>query len=243
MVNWLFPFLKFLFSSDKKLCIRIKNIFGFYPNNIHLYKLAFRHSSVSVDTIKGLRKSNERLEYLGDAVLSLVIADFLFKKFPYHDEGFLTDIRSRLVSRKNLNKLSVKLGIDKMVNLDSSSNNVYRSVAGDTFEAIVGAIYLDRGFIFTKSVLIERIFNLHINIDEVLLNDTNFKSKVIDWAQREKKTHEFIVTGELGSGFQHQYVVELMMNGDSLGKGYGHSIKTAEQSAAQNACKQLGLIE
>ena len=198
---------------------------------------------MSIDTNKGTKKSNERLEYLGDAVLSLIIADFLFKKFPYHDEGFLTDIRSRLVSRNNLNKLSVKLGIDKMVNLDASSTNMYRSVAGDTFEAIVGAIYLDRGFVFTKSVLIQRIFNLHINIDEVLLNDTNFKSRVIDWAQKEKKIHEFVVTGELGSGFQHQYVVELMINGSSVGKGFGHSIKTAEQNAAQNACKHLHLIE
>ncbi len=241
-MNWLSPFLKFLFSSDKKLYRCIKNIFGFYPNNIHLYKLAFRHSSVSLDTGKGTRKSNERLEYLGDAVLSLVIADFLFKKFPYHDEGFLTDIRSRLVSRSNLNKLSTKLGVHKLVNMETT-NNVYRSVAGDTFEAIVGAIYLDRGFVFAKSVLIERIFNLHINIDEVLSNDTNFKSKILDWIQREKKVHEFKVTGESGVGYQHQYIVELMVDGASMGKGYGHSIKTAEQSAAQNACKGLGLIE
>ena len=150
-------FFKVHFSKDKKLYQSINNILGFYPGNIFLYKLAFLHKSASQDTKKGVKVSNERLEYLGDTILSTIVADFLFKKYPFNDEGFLTEMRSKIVSRANLNKLSQKIGLNHLIQKDKESNNHYRSIEGDTFEALIGAVYLDKGFDFTYRVVIKRI--------------------------------------------------------------------------------------
>ena len=128
------------FSENRTLLFCIKNIFGFYPGNIFLYKLALRHRSVAKETLNGLRLSNERLEYLGDAVLSSVVADFLFKRFPYKDEGFLTEIRSRIVSRSKLNKLGQKLGLNKLILSNTESKNQCKYISGDAFEAFIDAL-------------------------------------------------------------------------------------------------------
>jgi len=137
--------IRVFLSEDKQLFVALKNIFGYYPGNIFLYKLAFRHKSQAIELNNGNRVSNERLEYLGDAILSAIVADHLFKMFPYKDEGFLTEMRSRIVSRAQLNKLSQKLGIDTLITVNTENNNVYRSMKGDAFEALIGAIYLDKG--------------------------------------------------------------------------------------------------
>ena len=138
-----------MFSGDKELYTAIRNIFGYYPGNISLYKLAFRHKSVAVELSNGSRVSNERLEYLGDAILGAIVAEHLFKLFPYKDEGFLTEMRSKIVSRVQLNKLSQKLGIDNLIQVNTESGNVYRSMKGDAFEAFVGALYMDKGYDFS----------------------------------------------------------------------------------------------
>jgi ribonuclease III len=140
--------LRFYFSKEKQLYRAIKNIFGFYPENIFLYKLAVTHKS-QAETYNGVKISNERLEFLGDTVISTVVADYLFRIFPLKDEGFLTEMRSRIVSRVQLNKLSLKLGLDKLIIHTTGTNSVFRSIKGDAFEAIIGAIYLDKGFEFT----------------------------------------------------------------------------------------------
>ena len=222
-----------LLSKDRKLYNFIKNVFGFYPGNILLYKLAFCHKSASTEEIKGVRVNNERLEYLGDAILSAVIAEYLFKKFPSKDEGFLTEMRSRIVSRANLNILSGKLGINKFVK--SSGNNVFRSINGDAFEAFVGAMFLDKGYSSAKKVIINRIIKYHIDIEELETRDQNFKSKLIEWAQKEKKQIEFVVTGETGTGFNKQYLVDVLIDKTPAGSGRDYSIKKAEQQAAEKA--------
>jgi ribonuclease III len=222
-----------LLSKDKKLNEFIKNVFGYYPGNILLYKLALCHKSASEEEIKGIKVNNERLEYLGDAILSAVIADFLFKKYPSRDEGFLTEMRSRIVSRNNLNKLSEKLGLNKFVKV--SNSNVYRSINGDAFEAFIGALFLDKGFNFTKKVIINRIIKFHIDIEELEANDLNFKSKLIEWAQHEKKHVEFIVTDKIGSGYNKHYIVEVLIDKNPSGSGRDFSIKKAEQNAAEKA--------
>lgn len=227
-----------LFSKDKKLNDFIKNVFGYYPGNILIYKLALCHKSASTEEIKGIKNNNERLEYLGDAILSAVVADYLFKKFPGKDEGFLTEMRSRLVSRDSLNKLSEKLGINKFIKA-SSGCNVYRSINGDAFEAIVGAIFLDKGFNFTKKVIINRIIKFHIDIDQIEAKDQNYKSQIIEWAQKEKKQVEFIVTDEVGNGFKKQYIVEVLIDKVSSGNGRDFSIKKAEQNAAEKALANI----
>lgn len=232
--------LRFYFSKEKQLYTSIKNIFGYYPENIFLYKLAFTHKS-QAETYNGIKVSNERLEFLGDAVIGSVVADYLFRIFPLRDEGFLTEMRSRIVSRAQLNKLSLKLGLDKLIVHTTGTNSVFRSIKGDAFEAIIGAMYLDKGYMFTRNVLINRIIKNHFDLVELANTDLNYKSKLIAWTQKEKKTIEFVVVSEIGSGYNKQYVVEVRVDDDSLGRGQDFSIKAAEQNAAMKVLEKLGI--
>jgi ribonuclease III len=235
-----FPgFIRFLFHKDKEFAYSIKNILGFFPGNVYLYHLALRHRSAAIEISDGKKISNERLEYLGDAVLGTIIADFLFFKYPFKDEGYLTQMRSKFVSRANLNKLSLKLGIDKMIKTDHDSISNFRSMGGDAFEALTGAIYIDKGYKFTKKIIIDRIIKFHIDLDEIENRELNFKSKLIEYIQREKVPLELRVVDEVGKGYTKQYVVEVFIDGKSFGKGMGYTIKTAEQAAAEVACSQL----
>lgn len=229
--------------SDKELYQSIKNIFGFSPSNIFLYKLAFRHRSVAQETSKGIKISNERLEYLGDAILGAVVADFLFKKFPYGEEGFLTEMRSKIVNRARLNKLSQKLGIDKLIQVNAESNNLYRSMNGDAFEAFIGALYLDKGYTFTKKIIIQRIIHIHIDIENLESEELNHKSKLIEWAQKEKRALQFNVVDEIGAGYSKQYVVEIIVDQVAICRNQDFSIKGAEQRAAEIACNQLNILD
>lgn len=231
--------VRFPDHSDKDLRHAIKNIFGFRPGNIFLYRLAFTHRSASQETIGDLRINNERLEFLGDAILDAVTADFLFRTFPAKDEGFLTEMRSKLVSRAQLNKLSQKMGIDNLIQLENSSSGVFRSFKGDAFEALIGAIYLDKGFAFTRKIILKRVMDHYIDLNELVNQEVNFKSKVIEWAQKEKKQLSFNVLEEIGSGYRKQYLVELLVEGQPVSKGQDYSIKGAEQNASEKAWLKL----
>lgn len=230
--------VKAYFSGDKALFEAIKNIFGFYPGNIFLYKLAFRHRSVAKELFNGVKISNERMEYLGDAILGAAVADYLFKLFPYKDEGFLTQTRSKIVSRAQLNNLSYKLGIDKLIQSNQENQAHYRSIRGDAFEALIGAIYLDKGFDFTRHVIVDHIIKLHLDIDTLVHQELNFKSKLIEWAQKEKHAILFQVLREIGSGYNKQYIVEVKVDDITAGQGQDYSIKGAEQNAAEKACSK-----
>ena len=219
----------------------IKSILGFTPGNIFLYRLAFRHRSVSMVT-NGYRRNNERLEFLGDAVLDLVIADYLFKKYPTRDEGFLTEMRSKIVSRASLNKVSQHMGLHKLIQLDKASHNHggFKSVDGDALEALVGAIFLDKGFLFAKKIILERIVGMHMDVDNIEQKDWNYKSKLIDWCQRERKKADFRVdpTKQREAG-KRLYKVEVRVDGELWATALEHSIKSAEQLAAENAYKKM----
>jgi ribonuclease-3 len=237
-LNLLLPFY-YLFSSDKDLSISIRNIFGFYPCNIYLYQLALRHKSASKEFVNGLKVSNERLEFLGDAVLSSVVADYMFKKFPYKEEGFLTEMRARIVSRTQLNKLSKKLGLDVLVQSDLTGNSPGKSVHGDALEAFVGAMYLDKGYNFTKKTVLNRIVEVHYDIEKLQTEDTNYKSQLIEWSQREKVPVEFKVVDEIGNGYNKQYLVNILVNQVFYAEGRDYSIKGAEQLAAGKVIEKL----
>jgi len=167
------------------------------------------------------------------------VADYLFRIFPFKDEGFLTEMRSRIVSRSQLNKLSLKLGLDKLIIHTQGTNSVFRSIKGDAFEAIIGAIYLDKGFEFTRSVLINRVIKNHFDMVELANTDLNYKSKLIAWTQKEKKAIEFIVIEETGSGYAKQYIVEVMIDNEPMGRGQDFSIKGAEQNASMKVVEKL----
>ncbi len=208
---------------------------GYKPGNIRLYHLAFLHKSATQETNSGIRINNERLEFLGDAILDAVAADYLFKTFPTRDEGFLTEMRSKIVSRVMLNKLAQKMGIDLLIQLDGSSSAAFRSCKGDAFEALIGAIYLDKGYDFTRKIILDRIIGRYFDMDDLVNQEVNFKSKIIEWTQREKKQARFNVVNEIGTGFKKQYVVELLIDDEPIARGQDYSIKGAEQNAAEKS--------
>lgn len=227
---------KIYFSREKKLYRSLKNVLGFYPKNIDLYKQAFRHRS----SLKSKKQpNNERLEFLGDAILSSVIAHYLFIRFPFKDEGFLTKMRSKLVSRTQLNQLARKLGINEFVETNGDSGMRNSSVNGDAFEALIGAIYLDKGYKKAKDFILKRVVSVHLDVEEIEQTETDFKSKFIEWAQKEKVTFEFRIKEEVGNGPDKEFIVELLVNSEAKGTGRHFSKKRAEQIAAEMAMTAL----
>jgi ribonuclease-3 len=217
----------------------MKNLLGFYPNNLSVYKLAFSHRSSAEEHPSGLKLSNERLEYLGDAVLGAVVAEMLFKRFPFKEEGFLTEMRSKIVNREHLNKLALKLGIDHYMNGSIEPSAKSRSVYGDAFEALIGAVYIDKGYEVTRKLILHRFIKHHIDVEELELLEHNFKSKLINWGQRERKVVEFKLMEEVDNGGKRLLRVRVLVDGAELGKGEDYSKKRAEQIAARQACESL----
>jgi ribonuclease III len=233
--------LKPLSAKDKKLASYVRNVVGANPRNIALYKLAFRHRSLS--TGAGFSESNERLEYLGDAVLGLVVADLLFSKFPFQDEGFLTEIRSRIVNRESLNILGKKLGLGAILEYSGSikGNLTHKSLYGDTMEAFIGAVYLDKGFEFCRKFILRKLILPNFDLKAIVESDLNFKSKLIEWAQRENKEVRFEIL-EVKSKHNHkEFTAQVIVDNQPVGLGYGYSKKKAEQDAAQKSCELLDL--
>jgi len=237
---------KLYFSPDREYVRKLKNLLGFVPGNVHLYKMAFRHKSVAVTIKEGAKNSNERLEFLGDAVLGSVVAELLFKKYPYKDEGFLTEMRSKIVSRANLNQLSRKLGFNELIQFDArmiSFPNKQGSLLGDAFEALIGAVYLDRGYVFTKSFLLNRIIKPHVDIHLLEQTETNFKSRLIEWCQHTGKEIVFRQTDNPVGESSKMFSIEAVVDGIVCGLGRDFNKKSAEKSAAEKACEFLKILE
>lgn len=239
MATFLKP-LRVYFSPDKNLHESLHNLLGFYPSNINLYKLAFRHSSAAQQIKKGVKDSNERLEFLGDSVIGMVVADYLFKKFPFKDEGFLTKMRSKMVSRAKHNQLAIKLGLNNFI---ESNNDRFgskpSSINGDAYEALIGAIYLDKGYLFAQQFLLIRIINVHIDMEELETKEVDFKSKFIEWAQKEKKDFHFETIQDGANASDKQFEIQLVVNNETLGTAQHFSKKRAEQMVAEQACLTL----
>lgn len=220
----------------------LKNILGFYPDNISLYKLAFRHSSAAKNIKKGVKDSNERLEFLGDSVIGTVVADYLFKKFPYKDEGFLTKMRSKMVSRAKHNQIAMKLGLNQLIEANNDRfGSKPSSINGDAYEALIGAIYLDKGYKFAQKFILNRIINVHIDMDEVETKEIDFKSKFIEWAQKEKKEFEYETVVDGTTVPDKQFLLNLLVEGEIVGHAQHLSKKRAEQLASEEACKKLDI--
>ncbi|MBC6368579.1 ribonuclease III [Algoriphagus sp. AK58] len=215
-------------------------ITGRKPLNLSLYRLALTPAGLGEETQKGFRISNERLEFLGDAVLGAVIAEHLFKKYPYRDEGFLTETRSKLVNRETLNDIGIKIGLKKTLELviDSRQFTGNKSLYGDILEAFLGAVYLDRGYHFSKKLILQRIL-IHMDLEGMISTVSNYKSKIIEWSQKESKQVEYKVIQIHGNQRYKEFVVELVINGDSIAQGKGATKKKAEQEASKNACEIL----
>ncbi len=233
-------------KADKDLALAIHQIVGKFPIKLSLYKLALSHSSASrLHAGTGFRESNERLEYLGDAVLGAIVADYLFKKYPFEEEGFLTEIRSRLVNRETLNEVARKLGLDELIQHDQHRRNYgsNRSMNGDALEAIVGAVYLERGFLFCQQFVQNKLLQNYYDLNQVINNKKNFKSTLLEWSQREGKELRFEVLEEINNknGYR-EFVVELFVSNKSMAQGRGLNKKKAEQAAAEKVCQIFGIL-
>ena len=227
-------------KEEKKLITAIRSITGFTPSNLSLYKLATLHTSRSRES-NGFRESNERLEYLGDAILGAAVADYLFKKYPFKDEGFLTEIRSRIVNRESLNVLARKMGINLIVQFDQKNVQLQQVVLGNTLEAIVGAVYLDKGYIRCKKFVIDKLIQPHFNLEVVIQTNINYKSKIIEWTQRLSKSVRFEMMEVRKSRNQKEFSIQIFIDDKPYGTGYGFTKKKAEQDAALKTCEQLNL--
>lgn len=235
-------FYKLYLSADRDLVRRLKNMLGFVPGNLSLYRMAFRHRSVAITLKNGTKSSNERLEFLGDAILGAVVAELLFKMYPYRDEGFLTELRSKIVSRVNLNQLAKKLGIDRLIEYDNRMVNFsakQTSLLGDAFEALIGAVYMDKGYEFTKQVIIRQIIHPHVDIHTLEFTETNFKSKLIEWCQRHGKDVLFELIANDDGESSKLFTVNAVVDGEICGQGRDFSKKNAEKMAAEKACQTL----
>ncbi len=236
------PFLraeKYLFPPEKSFSRQLKRILGFRPRNIKLYQLAFVHKSASHFIFNDTKLNNERLEFLGDAILDSLVAEYLFHRFPDKEEGFLTQTRSKLVNRDNLNHLAIKLGIGEMI-ISKMSRDNHKSVYGDTLEALIGALYLDKGYERTRKIVLERIIQSDININRMLTTEIDFKSRVIEWGQKNKKSVSFTSFEEMEEQSNTPvFITHLFVVDDVVGRGSGFSKKESEQNAARQALQLL----
>ena len=232
--------VKLPFRKEKELYSSLFNIIGLYPHNISYYKLALMHKSVMHRNKKGKPVNNERLEFLGDAILDAAVGDIVYRHFPGKREGFLTNTRSKLVQRETLNKLAQEMGINKLIlsSGHSASHNSY--LGGNAFEALVGALYLDRGYDACMVFLKKRILSQMINIDQVAYKEVNFKSKLIEWSQKNKVKleYKFISSGK-DNGGSPTFCYQVVLEGIEGCKGDGFSKKESQQKASKDTLEQL----
>lgn len=227
--------------KNKEPYLSLYNILGFYPDNIKLYEQAFIHRSLSAAQYGSRQKNNnERLEFLGDAVLDAIIADILYKRFPNKREGFLTNTRSKIVQRESLNNIALALGIDKKVTSMPYAITHHKYMYGNALEALIGAIYLDKGYRCCCKFVEERIINKHLSLDKLATQEVNFKSRLLEWGQKNKLHIEFELietfTGEDGSPV---FQTSVLLEGTPLGVGIGGTKKESQQLAAKTVIRKI----
>jgi len=218
----------------------LRKIIGFRTFNLRIYEVAFIHRSASFTLPDGQRINNERLEFLGDSVLDAILSDYLFEKFPEANEGFMTKIRSRIVNRDILNQLAISMGLHKILVSNVSASNPTKNLYGDALEALIGALFIDKGFKKTKNLFIKRVFNKYLNLQTIVGTDTDYKSLVFEWIQKHKSNLTFTHKEEYDYKLKKSvFSATLMINGDVFGTGSGVSKKEAEQEAACKAWTKI----
>ncbi len=230
---FLFRSLK-LHQKDKTLYFKLIQILGFRPKSLYYYKQAFRHSSIYKSSNKVLQ-NNERLEFIGDAIISSVVSDILFNYFPKANEGQLTIVRAQIVNRKSLNKIAKKIKIVELLEYDRSTLGNSNNLNGNAFEAIVGAIYYDRGYKYCVKFL-NKVLVKYFDLDKIIANNTNFKSELLDFVQKHKQTYLFETVENIEKNEKKQhFITEICINNRYITSGKGWSKKEAEQEACQKA--------
>jgi ribonuclease III len=230
-----------LFSSPRKeFYLFLNRLLGFYPGNLKLYDLAFIHRSASITDSQGKLINNERLEYLGDAILGAAIADFLFNRFPQEDEGFLTKMRSKLVNRSFLTQLTFDMGLNDFIQSNTTNAADKSHIYGDALEALIGAIYIDKDYQTAKYFVTKKILSKYVNMYRIEKQDYNYKSQLIEWSQKNKKLVKFDTVEEYpDKAKQPKFITVVEVDGKATGKGSGFSKKEAQQNAARESLKVL----
>ena len=239
-INNLIDRMKLPFRKEKELYSSLYDILGFFPHDINLYKQALMHRSMARRNDKGRPVNNERLEFLGDAILDAIVGDIVFRHFEGKREGFLTSTRSKIVQRDTLNRLANEIGVSKLIVSSGhmSSHNSY--MEGNAFEALVGAIYLDRGYQACMHFMQERILSHVINIDKVAYKEINFKSKLIEWCQKNKVKLRFdLVEQRRDNSNSPVFVYKAVIEGIEGGRGEGYSKKESQQAASKATLQSL----
>lgn len=226
-------------SSDKQFARSVANIVGFTPSNLQIFKQAFSHKSASDPKLHTVT-SNERLEYLGDSILSTIVAEYLFQKYPNSNEGFLTKMRSKIVKRKTLNRIADDMGIDVVLQ-DNNDTRLSESMKGNALEALVGAIYLEKGFDVTKDIVVKKILRRHLNIQELEDNDDNYKSQLLEFCQKNGNDIDYRVIERFKMDNRDRFRIAVYVNGKEIASGEDFNKKSAEQNASFKALKSLGI--
>ena len=233
MIDFILRPIRRNFGKDKMFYCAIDDMFGFLPHNIELYKLALIHKSASIVLENGQHINNERLEFLGDAVIESVSSDYLFIEYPDKNEGFLTQLRSKMVSRQSLNSVAKRIGLDDYVITNAASGSAQKHIYGDAFEAMMGAIYLDQGYDFVNRLLINKIFTKYLKMETLAESETDFKSRLIEWCQKNHHSIHFATSHDKTYSATHPFFYsKVLIDGIEVGHGAGESKKEAEQRAA-----------
>ncbi len=231
-------------SADKQLWLLLSTDFALKPGNLDLYKAALIHKSATTELSAGKKVNNERLEYLGDSIIDSIIADYLFTKFPGENEGFLTKMRSRIVSRQSLNEIALSIGMDKLVITQTNNPLAQKHIFGDALEAFVGAIYLDKGYNKTRAWVISFLISKHVDIPELLSTENDYKSRIIELSQKHKFCIQFSsVERSTPKGENPLFEAKLFLNDKIMGTGFGTSKKEAEQNASMVALERIDIIQ
>jgi ribonuclease III len=229
------------FSKDKSLVKRLKPIIGFIPSDLQLYKLAFHHKSSNVDKPNAFQ-NNERLEFLGDAVLGTIVAEYLFHKYPNGDEGFLTKMRSKIVKRNSLNKIGDKMGLD-IILAEYNNTRLSRSMLGNAVEALVGAIYVELGYDKTKKFVISKILRKYLDIHELESYDDNYKSQLLEWSQKNGKNVVYKVIAKYKFDKRDRFKVAVLVDNQKIATADDYNKKSAEQTASEKALINIGILQ
>ena len=240
MLNHIVDRIKLPFRKEKELYLSLYRIIGIIPHDISYYKTALLHKSVAHRNAKGKPVNNERLEFLGDAILDAIVGDIVYEHFPKKREGFLTNTRSKIVQRDTLNRLAKEMGIDQLIlsSGHTSSHNSY--LGGNAFEALVGALYLDHGYNACMRFMKKQILGDLINIDKVAYKEVNFKSKIIEWTQKNKVSMEFkLLEHNKDKQGSPTFRFQVIMEGLECGEGHGYSKKESQQEAAKLTLQRL----
>ncbi len=233
--------ISFRFKRESEFFRYIHHLTGFRPNDIALYQLAFRHRSASKRKSESLIENNERLEFLGDAILGALIAEFLYEQYPDKDEGFLTSMRSKIVSRKNLNKISHKLNLKEKIIDKLDKRKAAKSLGGDALEALIGALYLDRGIEKTKEFVYSKIIHQNMYFADLERHVISYKGLFIEWAQKERKAFCFTLIDQWGQQHNMVFKMGLYIDENLITSAEGASKKSAEEGAAAKACELFNI--